>query len=148
MHMQGTPATMQDNPTYDDVVDEVLVYLRRRARPAVGRRHRRPSASRSTRASASARRISTTSRCWPTAGRFHELGCPLLVGHSRKGFIAKVLGDKQADRTAGTIGVALALASQGVQILRVHDVAAVRQALLLFEAVGGIDGRELILDDG
>lgn len=71
-------------------------------------------------------------------GKFHELGCPLVVGHSRKGFIGHVLGDKEADRTAGTIGVALAVATQGVQIIRVYDVAPVRQALLLFEAAGGL----------
>jgi dihydropteroate synthase len=71
-------------------------------------------------------------------GQFHKLGFPLLVGHSRKGFIGKVLCDKDADRTAGTIGGALALARQGVQILRVHDVRPVREALLLFEACGGI----------
>ena len=70
--------------------------------------------------------------------RFHDLGCPLLLGPSRKGFIGKVLGDKAADRTAGTVGVALALAAQGVQIIRVHDVLPVRQALLLFEASGGL----------
>jgi dihydropteroate synthase len=61
----------------------------------------------------------------------------LLVGHSRKGFIGKVLGDKTVDTLPGTIGVSLALASQGVQILRVHDVAAVRQALTLYEATSG-----------
>ncbi len=77
----------------------------------------------------------------------HALGCPLLVGHSRKGFIGKVLGDKEADRLSGTIGVALALARQGVQILRVHDVAPVRQALVLFEATGGIDGQPIELAD-
>ena len=73
-----------------------------------------------------------------SCGRYHELGCPLLVGPSRKGFIAHVLGDRQADRTAGTIGVALALARQGVQVIRIHDVLPVRQALLLFDSVGGI----------
>jgi dihydropteroate synthase len=73
--------------------------------------------------------------CW----RFHDLGCPLLVGHSRKSFIGKLIGDKTADRTAGTIGSALALARQEVQIIRVHDVAAVRQALILFEACGGLN---------
>jgi dihydropteroate synthase len=73
--------------------------------------------------------------CW----RLHELGCPLLVGHSRKGFIGKVLGNKDADRTAGTIGGALALARQGVQIVRVHDVREVRDALVLFEACGGLE---------
>jgi len=79
--------------------------------------------------------------CW----RLHELGCPVLVGHSRKGFIGKVLGDKSVDPLAGTIGVACALAAQGVQIIRVHDVAAVRQALELFEAAGGIDGQAAVL---
>ncbi len=138
MHMQGTPVTMQDNPTYGDVVVEIHEYLRQRrdalladgidaARicldPGIGfgKTHEH--------------NLTLAANCW----RFHELGCPLLVGHSRKGFIGKVLGDKTADRTAGTIGVSLALARQGVQILRVHDVAAVRQALLLFEASGGLD---------
>jgi len=67
-------------------------------------------------------------------GRFHETGRPLLVGHSRKGFIAKILGSKDADRTYGTVGVSLAMATQSVQILRVHDVAANKQALQLFLA--------------
>ena len=62
--------------------------------------------------------------------RFHELGCPLLVGHSRKGFLGKLLGDDQADRTNATVGAALALAVQGVQIVRVHDVRPVREALV------------------
>ena len=78
--------------------------------------------------------ITLMANCW----RFHDLGCPLLVGHSRKAFIGKLIGDKTADRTAGTIGGALALARQGVQVIRVHDVAAVRQALVLFEACGGM----------
>ena len=74
--------------------------------------------------------------------RFHDLGCPLLVGHSRKGFIGKLLGDKDADRTSATVGAALSLATQGVQIVRVHDVKPLRDALLLFQATGGVDGRE------
>lgn len=137
MHMQGTPQTMQDNPFYDDVVAEIYEFLceRRdalfvagidRARicldPGIGfgKTHEH--------------NITLMANCW----RFHELGVPLLVGHSRKGFIGKLIGDKVADRTAGTIGGALALARQGVQIIRVHDVAEVRQALVLFEACGGL----------
>ena len=138
MHMQGTPQTMQDNPSYADVVADVLAYLRERRRSLVaagidperlaldpgigfGKTHQH--------------NLTLLSHC----DRFHELGSPLVVGPSRKGFIAKILQDKQADRTAGTIGVALSLASQGVQIIRVHDVEPVRQALLLFEATGGIE---------
>ena len=62
------------------------------------------------------------------------------MGHSRKGFLGKLLGDKHKDRTQVTVGVALALAAQGVQVLRVHDVGVVREALIGFDAVGGIDG--------
>jgi dihydropteroate synthase len=72
-------------------------------------------------------------------GRFHELGCPVLIGHSRKGFLGKILDDKAADRDLATAGSALAAAAQGVQILRVHNVAVVREALLAFEACGGIE---------
>jgi len=140
MHMQGTPQTMQDNPMYGDVVAEILHYLRQRRDallqvgiaadricldPGIGfgKTHQH--------------NLTLMANCW----RFHELGTPLLVGHSRKGFIGKVLGDKEADRTAGTIGAALSLAAQGVQIIRVHDIRPVREALLLFEATGGIDGQ-------
>ena len=73
--------------------------------------------------------------------RFHALGCPLMVGYSRKAFIGKLLGDKEADRAAAGIGIATALASQGVQILRVHDVRPVREGLLLYEATGGLGER-------
>lgn len=138
MHMRGTPQTMQDDPRYEDVVDEVGQYLRRRRDallaagidrsricldPGIGfgKTHQH--------------NLALLAGC----GRYHELGCPLLVGHSRKGFIGHVLGDKRCDRTAGTIGAALALVRRGVQIVRVHDVLPVKQALLLFEAAGGLD---------
>jgi len=64
----------------------------------------------------------------------------VLVGHSRKGFLGKLIGDGQADRDAATAGAALAAAGQGVQIVRVHAVRLAREALLAFEACGGIDG--------
>ena len=86
--------------------------------------------------------LALLANCW----RFHELDCPVLVGHSRKGFIGKVIGDKDADRLAGTIGVALSLAKQGVQIIRVHDIAPLRQALLLFAATDGVDDEALRQD--
>ena len=139
MHMQGTPRTMQDNPHYGDVVQDVAAYLRQRrdALEAAGIPRQRIALDPGIGfGKTDPHNITLLSNCH----RLHELGCPLLVGHSRKGFIGKLLGDKQADRMPGTIGVALALASQGVQILRVHDVLPVHQALRLYEAVGGIDG--------
>jgi dihydropteroate synthase len=137
MHMQGTPQTMQDNPTYADVVAEVHEYLRCRRDELVaagiaqericldpgvgfGKTHEH--------------NIELMAHCH----EFHALGCPLLVGHSRKGFLGKLIGDKEADRTAATIGAALSLAVQGVQIVRVHDVRPFREALAAFEATGGL----------
>ncbi len=137
MHMLGTPQTMQIEPRYDDVVAEVAEYLRARrdALLAAGIAPERIALDPGIGfGKTHAHNLALLSTCW----RFHELGCPLLVGHSRKGFIGKVLGDKTADTAAGTIGVACALGAQGVQIVRVHDVAAVHQALLLFEAAGGL----------
>jgi dihydropteroate synthase len=145
MHMRGTPRTMQDNPTYENVVEEVLEYLRsgRQRLIAQGIDERRIALDPGIGfGKTHQHNLTLLAHCH----RFHELRSPVLVGHSRKGVIGKILGDKEADRTAGTVGMALALASQGVQILRVHDVAAVRQALVAYEAVGGIDGRELNLN--
>ncbi|MCH2131038.1 MAG: dihydropteroate synthase [Pirellulaceae bacterium] len=139
MHMQGTPQTMQDDPCYENVVEDVFEFLRLRrdtlqkkgfvtARicldPGIGfgKSHQH--------------NLTLLEHC----ARFHDLGCPVLVGHSRKGFIGKILGDKEKDRTAGTIGVALALARQGIQVIRVHDVGPVWEALQLFEAAGGLSG--------
>ena len=133
MHMQGMPKTMQENPAYEDVVVDVLDYLRTRrdALTAIGLS---PSRIALDPGIGFGKMLEHNLALLSNMGRFHELGCPLLVGHSRKRFIGEVLGDSQADRTAGTIGVAVSLAQQGVQILRVHDVAPVRQALLLWEA--------------
>lgn len=136
MHMQGTPQTMQDHPTYQDVVAEVYDYLRQRRDALVaagvalericldpgigfGKTH--------------AHNLALMAHCRTLL----DLGCPVLVGHSRKGFLAKLIGDPQADRTAATIGGALALGLQGVQVIRVHDVAPVRQAWTVFAACGG-----------
>ena len=69
---------------------------------------------------------------------FHGLGCPILLGASRKRFIGTISGaEKAQDRMAGSVAVALAAAGQGAQILRVHDVRETVQALKLWAAVRG-----------
>jgi dihydropteroate synthase len=146
MHMLGTPATMQDDPRYDDVVGEVRDYLTRRrdALIAAGIDRQRIALDPGIGfGKTHQHNVTLLAHCH----ELHALGCPVLVGHSRKGFIGKVLGDKETDRLAGTIGAALALARQGVQIIRVHDVGPVREALMLFEAAGGIDGVPLEIGD-
>ncbi len=144
MHMQGTPQTMQNDPQYVDVVQDIFGYLaeRRDALLAAGIRAERICLDPGIGfGKTHQHNFTLMAHC----EHFHELGCPLLVGHSRKGFLAKLLDSKQADRTAATVGGALALAAQGVQVIRVHDARPVREALLAFDATGGIDRTELLL---
>ena len=138
MHMRGTPQTMQNDPHYEDVVQEITDYLLQRKQACLD-------------LGIQADRI-----CLDPGigfGKSHEhnllllratshfvgLGWPILIGHSRKGFIAKLIGSKQADRTAGTLGVSLAVAAAGAHVIRVHDVKETVDALTLFEASGGLE---------
>ena len=134
MHMQGTPRTMQQQPRYKDVVADVTNWLARRrdAAMATGIARERIALDPGI---GFGKTTEHNLELMRNAWRFHSLGCPVLVGPSRKRFIAEVLQDAEADRTFGTVAVALSLAQQGVQILRVHDLVAVRQALTLFTAV-------------
>jgi dihydropteroate synthase len=139
MHMQGTPQTMQDNPTYGDVVVEVKDYLRQRrdALSAAGIAPERICLDPGIGfGKTREHNLALMSNC----RTFHELGCPLLVGHSRKAFLAKLIGDNEADRGTATVAAALALAVQGVQVIRVHDVRKVRESLIVFEVSGGLSG--------
>jgi dihydropteroate synthase len=145
MHAQGTPRTMQDNPVYSDVVAEVFEFLRLR-RDALQAAGIEPDRIAVDPGIGFGKTTEHNLQLLSNVRRFHSLGCPILVGHSRKRFLAKLICRRSpcgypaiADPTAGTIGVALSLARQGVQILRVHDVAAVHEALWLFEAAGGLE---------
>lgn len=138
MHMRGTPRSMQDEPRYDDVVAEVKAYLaaRRDALESAGVPRERllldPGIG-------FGKTFDHNLELLRRIGEFHDLGCPLLVGHSRKRFLGEVLGDPAADRSAATLGVSLYLASQGVQALRVHDVRPTVEALRAFHAVAAFE---------
>ena len=135
MHMQGTPQTMQDNPDYEDVVVDVLEFLRQRRDTliAAGIEQARIALDPGIGfGKTKEHNIALLSNAW----RFHCLDCPLLVGHSRKRFIRQMAANPNADTLPGTIAAALALARQKVQILRIHDVEAMRTALLMFDACG------------
>lgn len=136
MHRQGTPQTMQENPTYKHCVLEILQYLWDRDQQLIssgiapekicldpgigfGKLHEH------------------NLQLVQSADVFHQLRRPILVGHSRKGFIGKVLSNKDLPRDAGTLGVSFALAQRGIQIFRVHDVAMHAQAFRLLEAIDG-----------
>lgn len=137
MHMQGTPQTMQDAPAYVNCVEDIFGYLQQR------------------RACLLEGGVEATRICLDPgigfgkthqhnlellrgAASFHQLGSPLLVGYSRKGFISKLLQPRVDLREPAGIGVGLAMARAGIQVLRVHDVAGHWAALRLFEAAGGL----------
>jgi dihydropteroate synthase len=139
MHAQGTPATMQDAPVYDDVLLDVYDWLEARiaAAEAAGIARGRivvdPGIGFGKTAAHNLALIRGLSL-------FHGLGCPLLLGASRKRFIGMISGEERADRrVAGSLAVALAGAAQGAQLLRVHDVAETRAALALARAISGED---------
>jgi dihydropteroate synthase len=129
MHMRGTPETMQLDPQYEDVVREVHDYLRSRrdALEAAGIPRERICLDPGIGfGKLPEHNLELLKNCH----KFHDLGCPVLVGHSRKSVLGHLLGNEKADRTQATIDMAVSLAGQGVQILRVHDVALVRRAII------------------
>ena len=133
MHAPGEPRTMQDNPTYDDVVLEVYDYLSDRiaAAEAAGIPRERIAADPGIGFGKTLVHILTL---MANLSIFHGLGVPLLVGASRKRFIGTARdGETPRDREPGSQAAAIAAVAQGVQILRVHDIAGTRQALRVWQ---------------
>lgn len=135
MHAAGDPRTMQDNPHYDDVVEDVYAFLAARMEACVA-------------AGIAADRlivdpgigfgktVGHNLELIANLGRFLDLGAPLLLGASRKRFIAALDRPGPADeRLAGSLAAALEGWRRGASILRVHDVAATRQALAVASAI-------------
>ncbi len=134
MHMQGTPRTMQQNPQYVRVVDEIAAYLGDRigALEQAGIGRERIVVDPGIGFGKTAEHNLEILR---NVARFRALGRPVLVGHSRKAFLGKLLGRPVDERLAGTLGTAVALSLAGVDILRVHDVGPVRDALAACRAI-------------
>lgn len=138
MHMQGTPQTMQKDPHYEDVRAEVWEFLLGRAQAveALGVARQRIALDPGI---GFGKRLSHNLTILREIGSLVDTGYPVLVGHSRKRFLRECVGEHAAALLHGTIAVALAMAQRGVQILRVHEVQPVREALRAFEAVGSLD---------
>jgi len=143
MHMQGTPRTMQDEPHYDDVVAEIGAFLAQRLDAAAA-------------AGVARERVildpgigfgKTVRHNFEIIERLPELqaaGCPLLLGPSRKAFIGKTLGVAAGERLMGTTAAVAACVLGAAHIVRVHDVAEIRQVCDILDAVraatmGGAD---------
>lgn len=134
MHIQGTPQTMQNDPQYDDVVASVCRFLSDRLRflEEAGIPRERIVLDPGIGFGKTARHnIDLLSRI----PDLKALGRPVLIGHSRKRFLAKVLGRPVDERTSGTIGVSLAVAALGADIIRIHDVRETRDALLAWHTI-------------
>ena len=132
MHANGDPKTMQDNPTYQDVVIEVYDYLERRieaadsGRPAARGLIADPGIGFGKTAAHNASLLQSISL-------FHGLGVPLLTGTSRKRSLQTIAGVKAPkEQASANIAAALDAVSQGVQIVRVHDVEATCQAFAVW----------------
>lgn len=136
MHMRGNPRTMQRDPVYADVVAEVREFLAERLEAAVA-------------AGIGEERIWLDPGIGFGKSDFHnmellrrlgeltELGRPLLVGTSRKSFIGRVDGSDAGERLGGTIASSVLAAAEGAEVLRVHDVAEVGQAMTVTSAILG-----------
>lgn len=137
MHAKGTPATMQDAPHYDDVLGEVLDFLEERIAlaEAAGIDRARIVTDPGIGFGKTQAHNLTLLR---NLAAFHDLGLPVLLGASRKRFIGAIGDAPEAKgRIGGSLSVALHGASQGVQILRVHDTRETTQALQLWVALNG-----------
>ncbi|MCB2184131.1 MAG: dihydropteroate synthase [Desulfobulbaceae bacterium] len=135
MHMQGTPRDMQVNPTYDDVIVDICSGLSERIDwaeqhglsrkkiiidPGIG----------------FGKTVAHNLTIIKNLEKFSSLGCPILMGHSRKSFIGKILAlDNPQERDEATAVISALCACKGASILRVHDVIRTVQAVKIVEAI-------------
>jgi dihydropteroate synthase len=136
MHMQGVTRTMQAAPRYEDVVAEVAAFLQERV--AVLRTAGvTPDRVAIDPGFGFGKTVEHNFALLRELPRFGELGCPVLVGVSRKSMLGAVTGRAVDQRvTASVVGAVLA-AERGARVLRVHDVAATRDGLRVWEAMQG-----------
>ncbi|MGD0339415.1 MAG: dihydropteroate synthase [Bacteroidota bacterium] len=132
MHMQGTPDTMQRNPKYDNVIDDIKKYFYNSIQiahkagiqqiiidPGIG----------------FGKNLNHNLEILRKLREFQELGFPVLVGPSRKSFIGKITGAAVDQRLAGTAAAVAAAILGGAQIVRVHDVGFMKQVCLVTDAL-------------
>jgi len=136
MHMPGDPRTMQDDPRYEDVVDEVRAFLAERIETAVaaGVEEERiwvdPGIG-------FGKTLEHNLELLRRLGELRELGRPVVIGTSRKSFIGKIDGSPVEERIGGTIASSVLAAAEGADVLRIHDVAEIGQALKVAAAIVG-----------
>jgi dihydropteroate synthase len=134
MHMLGTPADMQKDPRYDDVVGEVRDFLAARAEWA---RNQGVESVVVDPGIGFGKTLEHNLELLRNIPALTDLGHPVMIGHSRKSFIEKLLGLPAEERLAPSLAVAVEAARRGASILRVHDVKETVEALKMIEALSG-----------
>jgi dihydropteroate synthase len=135
MHMHRDPTTMQDNPQYIDVVEDTAMYL-----------HQQVQALLAAGLSEAAicidpgigfgKTFDHTREQLRWLARYQRFGWPVCLGVSRKGFLGQITGKPRSERLAASVAVACFATAQGsAQVLRVHDVAATRDAMAVWHAI-------------
>jgi dihydropteroate synthase len=136
MHMQGEPRTMQREPSYRDVLAEVAAFLEERVAAA-----ERAGIARErivvVPGFGFGKTVAHNFELLRNLGRFTEIGLPVLAGWSRKSTLGTITGRSADDRLAGSLAAALLAVERGARIVRVHDVAATRDALAVLAALDG-----------
>ena len=134
-HMQGTPDTMQDNPKYNDALLDIFDFLEEKINFCLKKKYKRefilldPGIG-------FGKNLDHNLRIMSKISTFHSLGCPLLVGTSRKRFIEHIVTKFDTlDRTGGTLASVLYGLLQGVQLFRVHNVKEINQGILVFNKI-------------
>lgn len=135
MHSSADPKVMQDNPVYDHVLFDVIDYLRGRMSLCLDAGISRENIILDP-GIGFGKTLAHNLILLKGLRFFHALGCPVLLGVSRKSFIGKLDDAPEAkDRVAGSLAALIAGLAAGVQIFRVHDVAATRQAIAIWRAI-------------
>jgi len=134
-HMQGTPDTMQNNPKYDDVLLDIFDFFEEKINFCLKKKYKKdfiiidPGIGFGKNLEHNLRIISKIST-------FHSLGCPILIGTSRKRFIEHIVTKFDTrDRAGGTLASVLYGLLQGVQLFRVHNVKEINQGILVFNKI-------------
>lgn len=134
MHMQGLPSTMQNSPSYDNVINDIMVFFQQRIDVCINAGITRERLIVDP-GFGFGKTLEQNLYLLANLSKFSQLGLPLLAGLSRKSMIGDLLNRKVEQRLAGSLSAAILAVQQGADIIRVHDVQATVDALKVLKAV-------------
>jgi len=134
-HMQGTPDTMQKNPKYEDAILDIFDFFEKKINYCLKKKYKRESIILDP-GIGFGKNLKHNLRIMSKISTLHSLGCPILIGTSRKRFIEHIVTKFDTpDRTGGTMASVLYGLLQGVQLFRVHNVKEINQGILVFNKI-------------